>query len=124
MCDEYRNGHGALIGGMFLFESDADKRRVEWELENKLVPDSDPERPPMNAPKDKWLRIGQLVGVIAGAVAVAVIGSRYSYVSPGSTLLVGLVLGAIAGGVIGTIVGVVVSYMKSGSVRKHSSHWQ
>ena len=65
-----------------------------------------------------------MVGVIAGAVAVAVIGSRYSYVSPGSTLLVGLVLGAIAGGVIGTIVGVVVSYMKSGSVRKHSSHWQ
>jgi len=38
-------------GSIVLFDGDADKRRVEWELENRLAPEGDPERPPRMLPK-------------------------------------------------------------------------
>ncbi len=53
---------------------DADRRRVEWDLENRQAPDEDQEKPPKDGPKNKWLRAGILVGLIVGALAGAVIG--------------------------------------------------
>ena len=108
-------------GSVAFFDGDFDKRRVEWELENKLAPDGDPERPPKNAPKDKWLRIGILAGLIVGAVAGTLVGWRLRYLSSGDVALLGLFIGGIGGVIIGAIFGLAASSAYRAMVRKHSS---
>ena len=86
---------------------DYNKALVDRYLDYKLAPDGDPEKPPKNAPKDWWIRIGLLVGVVIGAVIGALVGNRFAYLSSGSVLLVGLVLGVLLGGILGTICGII-----------------
>ncbi len=100
---------------------DYNKVLVERQLDYQLAPDGDPEKPPKNAPKDWWLRIGILAGVVIGAVVGAIIGNKYYYLSPGSVLLLGLVVGAVVGGIVGAICGIIGAYTYKALVKGRSS---
>ncbi len=93
---------------------------VEKYLDQKLSPDGDPEKPPRRAPHNWWICIGLLAGVIVGAVVGAIIGNRFSYVSSGSLVLVGLVVGLVLGGILGTICGLIGEYFYNIFSKNHT----